>query len=165
VAIQIPSDLKVGDILLYSSLDIFDIAIELKESDGKAHIEIFAGNAESWASRNGIGVNLYPFRSSGLVGVRRPKGIFNKVAVDAWFANGVRGMKYGWSDILASLAIKGAGSPTTDIKQFSGVDCSHFAAALMEVAECPQFDTGYSKNKITPAESDLSLGSVRIHPP
>jgi hypothetical protein len=160
----IPSDLKVGDILLYSSLDIFDIVIELKESDGKAHIEIFAGNNESWASRNGIGVNIYPFRSQGLVAVRRPNGIFNKIKVDAWFADGVRGMKYGWSDILASLAIENAGSGTTDIKHFNGVDCSHFAAALMEVAECPQFDTGYSKNKITPAESDLSLGSIRVWP-
>jgi hypothetical protein len=160
-----PQDLQLGDILLYNSLDIFDLAIDIKESDGKAHVEVWAGNAESWASRNGIGVNLYPYRSSGLVGVRRPKGQFNKPAVDAWFEDGVRGMKYGWSDILASLEIEDAGSGTTNIKQFSGVDCSHFAAALMEVAECPQFDTGYSKNKISPAEFDLSLGSFRIHPP
>jgi hypothetical protein len=159
-----PDDLKVGDILLYSSLDIFDIAIELKESDGKAHIEIYAGNSMSWASRNGIGVNTYPFRSSGLVAVRRPNGVFNKPAVDIWFEDGVRGMKYGWNDIFSSLEISVGDNGTTDIKQFPGVDCSHFAAALMEVAECPQFDTGYSKSKITPAEFDLSLGSKRIWP-
>ena len=159
-----PDDLLAGDILLYSSLDIFDIAIEFKESDGKAHVEIYAAGGQSWASRNGIGVNIYSFRSSGLVAVRRPKGVFNSGLVDAWFENGVKGMKYGWIDILESLDIGPAGSGTTNIKQFSGVDCSHFAAALMEVGQCPQFDTGYSKNKITPAEFDLSLGSARIWP-
>lgn len=161
---KFPDDLIAGDILLYSSLDIFDIAIELKESDGKAHVEIYAGDGQSWASRNGVGVNIYPFRSSGLVAVRRPRQTLNKPAVDAWFNDGVKGMKYGWVDILESLDIGPAGSGTTDIKQFSGVDCSHFASALLEVGNCPQFDTGYSKNKITPAEFDLSLGSARIWP-
>lgn len=167
-----PEDLIAGDILLYASppsdpnlIDrIVDGVIEVKEGDDVAHIEIYVGNGLSWASRNGVGVNEYPFRPDGLKYVRRVNGIFDSQAAKEWFEAGVKGMKYGFGDILASVRPDADGQSSPDIATLNGVDCSHFAAALLETALCPQFDRSYPKNKITPRDFKLSAESLQIFP-
>jgi len=159
-----PADLIVGDILLYAGPTLVDLGIEWKEGDDVAHIEIYAGNGSSWASRNGIGVNIYPFRTDGLKYVRRLCQIFDEEAVNKWFYDGVKGMKYGYGDIIANLEIQDSGPSTPYINHFNGVDCSHFAAALLEIADCPQFDRDFPKNKITPRDFKLSVSSHQIYP-
>src|SRR6202008_1268910 len=98
--------------LLYATKDIVDGLIEFKEGDDVAHIEVYAGNGQSWASRNGIGVNLYPFRPEGLKYVRRNKGLFDLAAVETWFNGGIKGIKYGFGDILATVELDEFGNAT-----------------------------------------------------
>lgn len=146
-----PQDLQPGDVLLYASRDVADALIEWKEADAgpdvAAHVEVYFGNGMSWASRNGIGVNAYAFRPDGLHQVRRPVGRFDGDAARAWFNAGVRGLPYGWGDILASVNLAA---------NLRGVDCSHFAAAMLEMARCAQFDPVFPKNKVTPRDFKLS---------
>jgi len=156
---KFPDDLLRGDICLYRSKDITDEVIIWKEGDdvlSVAHIEIYAGGGQSWASRNGIGVGLYPFRPDGLVIVRRPSWVFDPQGkIDAWFAT-VKGTEYGWADIAANAGIV--------ISNAKGEDCSHFAAVLMETAGCPQFDLVFPRNEITPRDFKLSLMSAQMFP-
>jgi hypothetical protein len=148
------SILQIGDIMLYSTSDIVDELIEWKEADNVAHIEIYMGNNFSWASRNGIGINEYPTRLSGLVEVRQPSGIFDIADATQWFNNGVKGAPYGFGDILDVLGIK--------VDFLRGIDCSHFAAALCEVGNIPQFDSTYAKNTLTPSDFRKVRESVTV---
>lgn len=150
---KFPQDLKVGDICLYSTLDITDEVIEWKEGDNVAHIEIYIGNNVSWASRNGTGVNAYPFRFSGLKYVLSPVGTFNIDKATKWFNDGVKGLPYGFGDILESINIK---------NNLKGVDCSHFGSSLLEVAEVPLFNSWYPKNKITPRDFKIVKEAILI---
>jgi hypothetical protein len=148
-----PEDLQIGDICLYSTRDLTDEVIELKEGDDIAHIEIYMGNNVSWASRNGIGVNAYPFRPEGLKYVLRPIGHFNEEVATSWFNDGVKGLPYGFGDILESINIK---------NNLKGVDCSHFAASLLEIAQVPLFNSWYPKNKITPRDFKMVKEAILI---
>ncbi len=138
--------------MLYASPDLVDRVIEVASDDDVAHIEVYAGGGTSWASRNGIGVGLYPFRSVGLKYVRRPVKPLNLVLVNAWFPT-VNGAPYGWGDIAANVGVN---------LNLAGMDCSHFVAVLCEVGECPQFDSVYPKDKIKPAHFKLVRESVCI---
>ena len=149
---KLPDDLHIGDILLYNSADLADEIIDVVSGDDVAHVEVYAGNGQSWASRNGIGVALYTFRPDGLKSVRRLVRPLDESAVEAWFKT-VNGTAYGWGDILDNADIQ-TGLP--------GMDCSHFAAALLEAGGCPQFDTSYPKLKIKPRDFKLSLASYEI---
>src|SRR5579872_6937433 len=99
---------------------------------------------------------------SALSGNWRLKGIFDNDAASEWFNSGVKGLPYGWSDILANGLPNTLGSSSTDIAKSGGVDCSHFAAALLEVAGLPQFDELFPKNKITPRDFKLSSQSINL---
>jgi len=144
-----------GDILLYASPDLIDKIIEWKEGGDVAHCEGYVGNGKSWASRNGIGVNEYPFRPDGLVQVRRPDGIFDMEAASAWFNTNAKGRPYGFGDIAATVNLP-------DV--LPGMDCSHFLSALLHAAGCPQFDSGYNKQKITPRDFQIVRESTIIFP-
>lgn len=159
-----PADLIPGDILLYDSGSLTDEGIKIAEGDDVAHIEIYAGKGQSYASRNGIGVSCYPFRPDGLKYVRRCKTTLNVETVDKWFLNGINGMAYGWGDILASVEPDERGLASTDLTKCQGVDCSHLASALLEVGQCAQFDDTFPKNKIRPRDFKLSLASVQVFP-
>jgi len=159
---KLPDDLQAGDILLYSGEDLVDQAILLKEGDegpaAAAHVEIYMGHGVSYASRNGIGVNAYDFRREGLRQVRRPvlNPTFDRPAVERWFAGGVRGLPYGFGDIAAAFNLR---------LVLGGVDCSHFAASLLAVAGCQQFDATFPFNKLTPRDFKLSLESAAVWRP
>jgi hypothetical protein len=158
---NIPEDLRPGDILLYgpfaaeSTLDkIIDGSIEWKTASDVDHIEIASDvQGRSWASRNGIGVNSYPFRADGLKYVRRPLGFEVKEAIRYFMS--VDGTPYGFGDIEENIGIEN--------KQ-PGMDCSHFAAALLEAAFIGQFDKNFDKRKISPRDFLLSNQSNQIWP-
>ena len=197
--LKIPDDIPVGAFCLYGQTgsalnvgNVMDEGIEIVSGDDVAHIEVYAGqtvsalttpggvgNPVSWASRNGIGVGLYGFRSDGLRYVYVPLGVlaaqqmaqpgaplldgwlkvaalnglipgFDADAVTDWFNRGIDGLPYGWNDITANLEPDARGLATTDLRKCGGADCSHFAAALEEVAGCTLFNPEYPKNKIKP---------------
>jgi len=65
-------DLRRGDCLLYRPKGFFGWVIATKTWHPVAHVEVYAGNDHSWASRDGLGVNLYPIRMTELAYVLRP---------------------------------------------------------------------------------------------
>lgn len=145
---QFPDDLKVGDILLYSSHSLIDDLIKWKETGLVAHIEIYAGSRTSWASRNGVGVgnSPWPFRSEGLVEVRSLIAWFDEMSAQDIFESELKGKPYGYNDILSNLDLKGLNPNAL------GVDCSHGAAVILEAGRCPQFASDYPKQIITPED-------------
>lgn len=153
---NLPQDLQVGDILLYSSKDIIDDLIKWKEDGTVAHIEVYAGNGTSWASRNGVGCGqtTWPFRLEGLAVVRRPVQFFDGAKAEQSFETKLKGQPYGFGDIEANIGLPDNGK---------GVDCSHAAAILCEDAGAPQFDSSYPKSKITPEHFQMVRESVVIY--
>jgi cell wall-associated NlpC family hydrolase len=152
---NLPQDLIAGDILLYATKDLVDDVIEWKTSADVAHVELYVGDGKSWASRNGIGVNAYDFRSQGLMRVRRPKVAFNLAKAQPWFDSKEKGQPYGFGDILENAGV--------DVVM-NGEDCSHFVKDAMEQGDAPQFDPSFSGPKTTPRDFETSFQSVQIYP-
>jgi hypothetical protein len=99
--------LQSGDCLLYRPSSLFGWIIALKTFNLVSHVEIYAGMGESYASRDGIGVNIYPFRTAQLARVLRPVGKFNIDKARAWFLRYAIGQKYDWLGLLCfTLAVK-----------------------------------------------------------
>lgn len=109
----------------------------------------------SLASRNGIGVNRYPFRPEQLAAVLRPKKPIDMEAVTKWFeqpfnsitGDGVRGRPYGWFDLLRFYNIKIA---------TSGWICSQTVAYLCIKGGLDVFASGYYAGTIDPGDFFLS---------
>src|ERR1019366_4614963 len=113
------SALKPGVMLLYWSEDAIDRIIGVKTGYRIAHVEHYAGAGQSVASRNGIGVNIYPLRLEGLVMVREPVGAFDFAAALAYFQT-VKGQPYDWEGLLTFTSLTTEGE---EGKQF----CSEFS--------------------------------------
>lgn len=106
----------------------------------------------SLASRNGIGVNRYPFREAQLAAVLRPVQTINMADVKAWFevpfnpltGDGVRGRPYGWLDLLRffyNIKIK------TD-----GWICSQFCGVALREGGLKVFASDYYCGTIDPGD-------------
>lgn len=108
---MIQSDrLLPGDVLLYRPTSFFGWAIRIKTGSPVSHVEVYVGGGESVASRDGIGVNRYPLRTSALTHVLRPNVPFDLPAALYWFAQH-KGEPYGILDLLDffSLNVDGPG--------------------------------------------------------
>lgn len=102
--------LHEGDCLLYGPHDLLGWVIAVKTWCQQAcHVEIYSGQGMSIASRNGVGVNRYPFRYGQLSCVRRPKvwlGHRPHLSYE-WFNQVARGQRYDWLGLLCfTLAVK-----------------------------------------------------------
>jgi hypothetical protein len=107
---NLPDDLQPLDVLLYRTPDLVDWLIETKEGGDVAHVEAYQGFAHSMASRNGLGVNTYPFRLDGLVYVRRPVESLNLTRAFEWHET-VRGDKYDWLGLARFYNLVKHGTP------------------------------------------------------
>ena len=112
-----PVPLLPGDTLVYGVCDFAGCIICLKTWSPACHVEIYAGthvNAEtgeetpkSFASRNGIGVDIYDLRLDQLIAVRRPANPIDIEKGALWFYEHARGQKYDWLGLLCfTLAVK-----------------------------------------------------------
>jgi hypothetical protein len=133
--------LQAGDVLLYRPSSMFGKIISIKTWHRISHVEVCVGRdplvygplgrwpigdhayegCASVASRDGLGVNLYPVRMSGLAYVLRPNVPFNISAAMRWF-NIVKGTPYGWVDLAAFV-----GLPWNS----DGMFCSEFATQFL----------------------------------
>ncbi len=141
-----PEDLiQPGDCLLYKPSGLFGKLIAIKTWHAIAHAEIYRGKGLSVASRDGLGVGLYPFRVSGLGYVLRPIPKLDLDKADKWFES-VKGQPYGWADLLAFLGVGVDGN---------GMVCSPFATDYYRAAGMDPFNSEPSI-KIAPFEFLLS---------
>jgi hypothetical protein len=109
-----------------------------------SHVEVYRGDGLSYASRDGIGVNVYPLRTSNLGFVRRPMQPFDRDRVAYWFGS-VRGQKYDWLGLLCfTLAVR-QGSPN---KMF----CSEMATNLYRAAGLDAVNPDLDADTVAPSE-------------
>jgi len=133
-----------GDALLYFSGDLFDWIVAVKTWTCVAHVEIYAGQGLSVASRNGRGVNRYPLRQAGICCVRRPVGHLDREAAREWFERKARGQRYDWLGLLCfTLAVR-RGSRR---RMF----CSEFATRWYRAAGHVPFDSEWDADKVPPS--------------
>lgn len=94
--------IRPGDCLLYAPTGVFGWLITIKTWHAVGHTETYVGQGYSVASRDGIGVNLYPLRESDLIAILRPKPEykFNLNKAFGWFWAKAKGQKYDWRGLL-----------------------------------------------------------------
>ena len=148
-----PDDLCIGDTLLYNESSVPDTIIDLKTGDTVAHVEGYVGDGISVASRNGIGVNAYPFRFEGLVMVRRLKLPFVKEQADRWFET-VKGLPYGWAQLAEFVNV--------DIES-KGLICSVFWDLYLQHGGAFLFAPDYPATKIAPRDFKLSPNAITVY--
>lgn len=149
-----PETLQVGDCLLYRPHDFFGWLISVKSWTRIAHVEVYAGERMSWASRDGIGVNLYALRLKQLAYVLRPTEPFDALKARAYF-NTVRGQKYDWKGLLCfTLAVKQGAKD----RMF----CSEFALRLDRAAGFNPVSQYVDADHMAPAEFRQSAAFTQI---
>lgn len=138
-----PVELKAGDTLLYFDGSFVDRVIAIKTWSDVGHVEIYAGNGHSYASRNGIGVNVYPLRLDGLRYVLRPNRVFRFELGSIWFEKDAKGQPYNFRDLLQFCLIRTKGK---------GMICSQFGAEFYKACLYPVFNPMCPSGTIAPAQ-------------
>jgi uncharacterized protein YycO len=123
------TNLRPGDCLLYSPKGVFGKIVQLKTWHPISHVEIYRGMGTSWASRDGQGVNSYPWRNTELAYVLRPTQTLYLTNADAWATLQI-GTPYGWLELLEFINITHRGK---------GMFCSEFACYYYRAAGWPMF--------------------------
>ena len=147
--------LKAGDALLYygdallnatdgsQHAGFVDWAIGVKTGGLCAHIELYDGGGQSVASRNGIGVNYYPLRLTGLIAVRRPKTAFDWQQGKNWFNSMAKGEKYDFKGLLCFWLAVRQGSKD---RMF----CSEFALRRYRASSFQPFNPDQDADRTSP---------------
>ncbi len=143
--------LRPGDCLLYRPTSLFGRLVALKTWHAVSHVEVYAGSGQSFASRDGQGVDLYPLRLDGLRDVLRPVTPFDLAQAAAWFA-AVRGQKYDWWGLFRFFTI-GRGKPD---RMF----CSELATRLYRHSGIEPFQPDEDADLVAPFEFLLSPAFV-----
>lgn len=141
--------LKPGDCLLYRPSGFFGRIIAIKTWNRISHVEIYAGKGQSVASRDGIGIDIYPFRSKGLGYILRPTHKINMKKAMYWFYREARGQKYDWKGLLVfALAVKQGA--------MDRMFCSEFATRFYRKGKIRPFAENYNADMIAPANFLMS---------
>jgi hypothetical protein len=136
--------LQSGDCLLYRPSSLFGWIIALKTFNMVSHVEVYAGMGESYASRDGQGVNIYPFRTAQLTRVLRPIGKMDLANGRCWFLRYALGQKYDWLGLLCfTLAVKQGAQD----RMF----CSEFATRYYRVCGLEPFAADYDADHVPPS--------------
>jgi uncharacterized protein YycO len=134
-----------GDVCLYRSSGFYGRVIALKTWHPIAHVECYVGNAQSVASRNGIGTGLYPVRTQDLAIVCRPKVPIDIKKAMRWFGSRAH-RPYGWLDLLQFVGL--------DIDA-PGIVCSPFVTEFLRAGGLDPFN-GEPAAQIAPFEFEIS---------
>lgn len=136
------SQLEPGDVLLYRPVGIFGLAIAVKTWHRIAHIEIYVGNGQSVASRDGLGTGVYPLRLSQLAVVCRPLVPLDVTgALDRFKQKPHR--PYGWLDLVQFIGV--------DVDS-GGIVCSPFGDEFIRDEGLIDFLNCEEKAKVAPFE-------------
>lgn len=134
-------DIKLsrGDILLYRPRGFFGWLIATKTWHRVSHVEIYDGNGQSLASRDGLGVSRYPWRDTELAYVLRPQIPLQFLGGIQYFER-MKGTPYGWLDLIDFVGV------SLDTR---GIVCSPFATGYLRACGWNVFPTD-PINKIAP---------------
>lgn len=146
---QLPH-LEAGDHLLYGADgSLVSWLIRHKTWSDVSHIEIYAGNGQSLASRNGVGVNMYPLRINSLRYVLRPLRPMNMLKGLEWFYNTARYQKYDFKGLMCFyLAVKHG--------SHDRMFCSEFATRFDRQSDYQPFHSAWDADKVAPGNYLMS---------
>ena len=133
------SKLQPGDALLYKPKGLYGLLIRMHTGHPVGHVEVYLGAGRSTASRDKIGVDIYPLRTEGLIQICRPKLPFDVLKATA-FALSQKGTPYGWGDLFNFIGLD------VDAK---GIVCSPWATLVYRAA-CGDPFNGDAANRIAP---------------
>lgn len=142
------SILKPGDVLLYNGTGFISFMIRTKTWSDVSHCETYLGNGMSAASRDGIGVNTYPFRFDGLLYVLRPTVPIDFDRGLDWHQH-VRGQAYDTFGLLRSFFSQGRGNIG---RQW----CSEHTARMANRMGYYPFHDSYDNEKVSPSMFKIS---------
>lgn len=143
-------NLRAGDLMLYSGTGFFSRLIKIKTWSSISHTEIFIGEGQSVASRNGKGVGTYPIRVDDLRVILRPRKRLRLVDGMAWH-NLALGQRYDWFGLLRFFTL---GKQSLD-KQF----CSEHSTRFYRACGFEPFTEHYDADLVSPG---LMLASPRF---
>ncbi len=133
--------LKEGDCLLYSGKGIFSWLIKIKTWSKYSHVEVYIGHGQSFASRDGEGVEVYWMRGNDLAMVLRPTQAIN-VENGMDFIKATSGQRYDWWGLLRFFTL---GKQSTR-KQF----CSELATRFYNACGFYPFSKKYDADLVSP---------------
>lgn len=122
--------LQPGDVLLYNGSGLYSWIIRIKTWHAVSHVEVYIGDGQSVASRDGLGVGEYPLRED-YTHVLRPSVPFQRRAAMYWFRRRANGQPYGWLDLLAFVGMT---------RDHPGMVCSDFATQFLREGGVPVFN-------------------------
>ena len=147
----VPIALRSGDCLLYRATGLFGWLISIKTWSVVSHCEGYVGNGKAVASRDGVGVGLYDWRSADLLYVLRPNQPFDLKEALAQFNHKWRGQGYDWLGLLRFAWRAPVESLRFNNKQF----CSEFLTRWYRGGGMDPFN-GADADAIAPASFLLS---------
>lgn len=143
--------IEPGDCLLYRPKGKFGWIIAMKTWHQITHVEVYIGNGQSVASRDGIGVGLFSWRDTELAYILRPNKDFQiPPAMDAFYRK-YRGQGYDWLGLLRFSMRSPVDKVRFNNKQF----CSEFATRFYREGLLDPFN-GEDADAIAPFEFLLS---------
>lgn len=126
----LPLRLHPGDVLLYQPTGVFGWLIRFHTGGPCAHVEVYLGGGKSIASRDRLGVGIYPLRTSELGWVLRPNLPFDTDNAWDWYERTGKGQRYGWLDLAQFFGYNVNGP---------GIVCSPCAVCVLRAAGVPVF--------------------------
>ena len=158
---EIRSLLRPGDCLLYAPNSVYGWLIAIKTYTKVSHCEVYVGNGRSAASRDGVGVGIYPLRTANLAYVLRysESDLLDWVAFWKWFRT-VNGQKYDWLGLLRFVWWRGIGTGK-NARMF----CSEFQARAYRELNARVFSPLADADAIVPADFLRSPSLVVIATP
>ena len=144
-----------GDVLLYRGGGFWSWAIRVKTWADVSHVEVYVGEEQSVASRDGVGVRRFPLRTTGFYAVLRPRLPFDSRAAVAWFET-VNGQGYDWMGLVNFYLAKWRGRENG--RQF----CSEFATRFLRAGGVEPFTPEADADTIAPGEFLKSGAFTRV---
>lgn len=163
---QVYALVRPGDCLLYRPTKFdwkhlgafFGAGIAIKTWHQISHCELYVGNGQSCASRDGQGVAQYPLRTSELAYVLRPSVPLAWPAFWAWFRT-VNGQKYDWFGLVRFAWFKSTGGGNNG-KMF----CSEFLTRAYRALGVTVFNPDEDADAVAPFEFLVSPALTPIQP-
>lgn len=142
-----------GDCLLYAGTGFFSRIIKIKTWSPVSHCELYIGDGQSVASRDGVGVGTFTVRTDGLYAVLRPLAPFNLPKAMRWYKT-VEGQRYDWLGLLRMFTI---GEQSTNM-QF----CSEFETRMYRAGDFEPFTPEIDADLVAPGQYLYSPRFLRV---
>jgi hypothetical protein len=134
-----------GDVLLYRRSGFFNWLIEHATNSCVSHCEVYLGDGQTAACRNGVGVDFYPLDLDGLAVVLRPKTSFDLSRAVAYQVS-VRGQRYDWTGLWRAFAQNAWGRNNT--KQW----CSENTTTVQRAGTIEPFGEWIPADMVAPGD-------------